>query len=65
VLGQHRSTQRCPPQTPEDDERLVADMIALARDYGRYGYRLFAALLRDAGWAVSDKHWKGYGVGTA
>ena len=49
VLGQHRSTQRCPPKTPEDEERLVADMIALARDYGRYGYRRIAALLRNAG----------------
>lgn len=29
-------------------------MIELARQYGRYGYRRIAALLRDAGWAVSD-----------
>lgn len=55
MLGQHRSTQRCPPRSPADEERLVADMIALTRDYGRYGYRRIAALLRDAGWAVNDK----------
>jgi putative transposase len=30
-------------------------MIALAREYGRYGYRRIAALLRDAGWHVNDK----------
>ena len=30
-------------------------MIALARQYGRYGYRRIAALLRDAGWRVNDK----------
>ena len=30
-------------------------MIALARQYGRYGYRRTAALLRDAGWLVNDK----------
>ena len=30
-------------------------MIALARQYGRYGYRRIAALLRDAGWHVNDK----------
>ena len=30
-------------------------MIALARQYGRYGYRRIAALLRDAGWLVNDK----------
>lgn len=29
-------------------------MIELARQYGRYGYRRVAALLRDAGWQVSD-----------
>lgn len=29
-------------------------MIELARQYGRYGYRKIAALLRDAGWLVSD-----------
>jgi len=34
---------------------LVQDMIALARQYGRYGYRRIAALLRDAGWQVNDK----------
>jgi putative transposase len=34
---------------------LVADMIELARQYGRYGYRRIAALLRDAGWLVNDK----------
>ena len=32
----------------------VADMIELARQFGRYGYRRIAALLREAGWSVSD-----------
>ena len=54
VLGQHRSTQRHVPRGREDEERLVADMIELARQYGRYGYRRVAALLREAGWSVSD-----------
>ena len=30
-------------------------MIELAKQYGRYGYRRIAALLRDAGWHVNDK----------
>jgi len=30
-------------------------MTELARQYGRYGYRRIAALLRDAGWQVNDK----------
>ena len=55
VLGQHRSTQRQLPRGRADEERLVADMIELTRQYGRYGYRRVAALLRDAGWQVNDK----------
>ena len=55
VLGQHRSTQRRIPRGRPDEERLVSDMIALARQYGRYGYRRIAALLRYAGWRVNDK----------
>ena len=55
VLGQHRSTQRRIPRGSDDEDRLVADMIALARQYGRYGYRRIAVLLRDAGWQVNDK----------
>jgi len=43
------------PQGREDEERLTADIIELARQYGRYGYRKIAALLRDAGWLVNDK----------
>ena len=66
VLGQHRSTQRHIPRGREDEERLVADMIELARLYGRYGYRRVAALLRDAGWSVSDgrieRLWKREGL---
>ena len=55
VLGQHRSTQRHRPRGREDEERLVAEMIEFTRQYGRYGYRRIAALLRDAGWQVNDK----------
>ena len=29
-------------------------MIELAGEYGRYGYRRIAALLREAGWSISD-----------
>ena len=54
ILGQHRSTQRRQPRGRADEERLVADMIELTRQCGRYGYRRVAALLRDAGWQISD-----------
>ncbi len=55
VLGQYRSTQRKLPRGREDEGRLVADIIELTRQYGRYGYRKIAALLRQAGWLVNDK----------
>ena len=55
VLGQHRSTQREPPGTPDDEAGLTAAIIALATRYGRYGYRRITALLREAGWAVNRK----------
>jgi hypothetical protein len=38
-----------------DEKRLITDMIELTRQYGRYGYRRVAALLREAGWLVNDK----------
>ena len=55
ALGQHRSTQRKAPAGRDDEEQLTADIIELARQYGRYGYRKIAALLRHAGWLVNDK----------
>jgi len=56
ALGQHRSTQRKTPRGRDDEARLTADIIELARQYGRYGYRKIAELLRrQAGWVVNDK----------
>jgi len=56
ALGQHRSTQRKRPQGRDDEVELTADVVALARQYGRYGYRKIAELLRTtAGWVVNDK----------
>jgi putative transposase len=66
ALGQHRSTQRKVPRGRQDAEQLTADVIELARQYGRYGYRKVAALLRQAGWSVSDgrveRIWKREGL---
>jgi putative transposase len=56
VLGQHRSTQRRVPKGRDDEERLTEDIVTLARQYGRYGYRKIAELLRRrSGWVVNDK----------
>ena len=55
VLGQHRSTQRKAPRGADDEARLTADIVELAKRYGRYGYRRITALLRGAGWLVNRK----------
>jgi len=55
VLGQHRSTQRKAPVGRSDEATLTADIIALAEQYGRYGYRRITALLKSAGWVVNTK----------
>jgi putative transposase len=55
VLGQHRSTQRKVPQGRADEDALTADIVALASQYGRYGYRRITAMLREAGWVVNAK----------
>ena len=55
ALGQHRSTQRKIPTTPDDEAALTADIIALATRYGRYGYRRITAMLWSCGWVVNLK----------
>jgi putative transposase len=55
VLGQHRSTQQKRPRGAGAEAALTGDIVALARQYGRYGYRRITALLREAGWAVNHK----------
>ena len=47
VIGQHRSTQRKRLQGKVDEELLTRDIIKLAREYGRYGYRRIAVLLKN------------------
>ncbi|MBP2492805.1 putative transposase [Methylobacterium sp. PvP062] len=55
TLGQHRSTQRKVPRGRDDEAALTADLVELARRYGRYGHRKIGALLKAAGWLVHDK----------
>lgn len=38
-----------------DEAALTADIVELATQYGRYGYRRITALLHTAGWAVNVK----------
>ena len=55
MIGQHRSTQRKRRQEKVDEELLTGDIIKLAREYGRYGYRRIAVLLKNTGWQVNAK----------
>ena len=55
VLGQPRPTRRKVPSGADDEAALTEDIVALAWQYGRYGYRRVTALLRDAGWHVNRK----------
>ncbi len=66
VVGQPRSTQRYHKQPADDEEFLTARIIELASQYGRFGYRRVAALLRNESWIerVQITHgWSRYGVG--
>ncbi|MGA9570798.1 MAG: IS3 family transposase [Candidatus Acidiferrales bacterium] len=52
LLGQWRRTQRYAAIQKIDEEALTEAIIALASEYGRYGYRRITALLQRAGWQV-------------
>ena len=55
LLGQWRGTQRYEPDHRLDEDELTRAVIALASQYGRYGYRRITALLRSAGWQVGKE----------
>jgi transposase InsO family protein len=55
VLGQPRSTQRYKKRIADDEEILTARIVALASEYGRYGYRRITAMLHQEGWQVNHK----------
>ncbi|MGH9434204.1 MAG: IS3 family transposase [Terriglobia bacterium] len=52
LLGQWRGTQRYEVIYRTDEDALTREIVALASEYGRYGYRRITALLRDQGWHV-------------
>jgi putative transposase len=57
VLDQARTTQRRQHSLPSDEKQLSEDIIALATQYGRYGYRRITALLNSPplSWRVNHK----------
>ena len=52
LVDQPRGTQRYQPTERSDEDELTKAIIALASEYGRYGYRRTTALLNQAGWHV-------------
>ncbi|MFI5323929.1 MAG: IS3 family transposase [Thermodesulfobacteriota bacterium] len=55
VLNQPRSVQRHQSNKSGDEQVLRGDIVRLASNYGRYGYRRITALLRAEGWVVNHK----------
>ncbi len=66
MLDQHRSTQRKARRTADDEAALTQAIVALATQYGRYGYRRITALLHAEGWACNHKRveriWRAEGL---
>ncbi len=66
VLDQHRSTQRKARRTADDEAALTQAIVALATQYGRYGYRRITALLHAEGWCCNHKRveriWRSEGL---
>ena len=55
ILHQHRSVQRRVMKVRSDEAALTSAIVALATQYGRYGYRRITALLRLQGWRINSK----------
>lgn len=51
---QPRSTQRREKMTRRDEMSRRQQSIALACEYGRYGYRQITGLLRNEGWLTCE-----------
>jgi putative transposase len=52
IVGQPRGTQRYVPTPKPDEDELTRNIVLIASNYGRYGYRRVAAMLNDSGMAV-------------
>jgi transposase InsO family protein len=66
LVNRPRGTQRYQPTQREDEDRLTQAIIALASQYGRYGYRRITALLQRTGWRVGkdrvERIWRREGL---
>lgn len=55
ALGVSRSSLRRVPKKAHDEEALTKDILRLARQYGRYGYKKITTFLQAEGWRVNHK----------
>lgn len=55
TVGQPRSTQRQEPVPRVEEDRLRSEIVRLACQNGRYGYRRITGMLRREGWRVNHK----------
>ena len=66
MVGQPRATQRYVRVPRVDEDRLTEAVVALAEEYGRYGYRRITALLQGRGWNVGrdrvERIWRREGL---
>ena len=62
IVGQPRGTQRYVPTQKPDEDELTRNIVYLASEYGRYGYRRVTALLNNGGIKVGknrvQRNWR-------
>ena len=66
LVNQPRGTQRYQPTPRNDEDALTRAIIALASQYGRYGYRRITIKLKEPGWDVGkdcvERIWRREGL---
>ena len=66
LVYQPRGTQRYQPTQRNDEDALTRAILALAGQYGRYGYRRITIKLQQAGWRVGkdrvERIWRREGL---
>ena len=55
IVGQPRGTQRYVPTAKPDEDEATRNIVYLASEYGRYGYRRVTALLEVEGGIEAGK----------
>lgn len=55
TMGLSRTVWRYEPKKDDLEMKLVLHMTALAKKYGRYGYRQITGMLNGEGWGVNHK----------